>query len=472
MELVTTFFSSLLSLWLDAAFWIIFGLIVSGILKATLSSDKLGRHFRGSGPLPAIKAALMGIPLPLCSCGVIPAAVGLRRAGASKSATTAFLISTPETGVDSIAISYALLGPFMAVIRPIAATTSAITAAMLVLVSDKEETEKKSTSEKAASCCGSKQEKDTVVETPKTTASSNCCSSNKEKATLEATPQTAPSKTSSCCSSNKEKAIVEAVPQASPTKTSSCCSSKNEATAVNLVTATKPAASLNLASSPSSMGEIKSVKTEETLDEAVEKESWIQKLWQGQRFAFTNLITSLSMWLIIGLVMSALVVTFIPPETLADISRGPMAMFLMAIIGVPMYICASASTPLAAGFMLAGVSPGAVLVFLLAGPASNMATLGIVQKELGTRSLISYLVGVVGIAILFGYLTNFLVDHYGINIDTQLANGGEFVPSPLAWISGIVLAALIAWDLFKKYRARPSKPSPAPTSSCCKSKSA
>lgn len=360
MESFAIFLDTLLDLWLDASFWLIIGLFVAGILKVTLSNDSLGRHLTGKGIWPGIKAAILGMPLPLCSCGVIPAAVGLRRGGASKSATTAFLISTPETGVDSIAISYALLGPFMAIIRPIAATSSAIAAAILVLLTDKENS-------------------DQTVNSEQNTQTTRCCSSK-----------------SSCCGSSSQ-----------PPKT-----------------------------------------------------SWLTKLWQGQRYAFTELIEDLSLWLIAGLIISALVVTFVPSEALVEISRSPWAMILMALIGVPMYICASASTPIAAGLMLAGVSPGAVLVFLLAGPATNMATLGIVHKELGIRALISYLVGVIGVAILFGYLTNFLVDHLSINIQAQLAASNQFLPPVVAWISGIVLALIIGNDLLK--RVRPKK-----TSSCC-----
>jgi len=362
METMALFFDTLLDLWLDASFWLIIGLIVAGILKATLSNDRLAVHLAGRGIWPSIKAAILGMPLPLCSCGVIPAAVGLRRGGASKSATTAFLISTPETGVDSIAISYALLGPFMAIIRPIAATASAITAAFLVLVSDND----------------------------------------------NHTPVAASKQTSSGCSSH-------------------CCSSN------------KPA------------------------DEHKphQPKSWLKKLWEGQRYAFTDLIADLSLWLIAGIIISALVVTFIPSEALVEISRGPWAMLLMALIGVPMYICASASTPIAAGLMLAGVSPGAVLVFLLAGPATNMATLGIVHKELGTRALTSYLTGVIGVAILFGYLTNFLVDNLSINIDAQLAASNDLLPNSLAWVSGIFLAIIVINDLWKRFSPK-SKPA-----SCC-----
>ncbi len=353
METIKLFFSTLLELWLDASFWLILGLVIAGLLKTTLHSDKLASQLTGKGLWPAIKAAILGIPLPLCSCGVIPAAMGLRRAGASKSATTAFLISTPETGIDSISISYALLGPFMAIIRPVAATTSAIVAAILVLMTDKDHP------------------------TPQ--------------------PKHEPDTSSSCCSSG--------------------CGCNSEKTAM-------PETQL----------------------------SWSAKLWQGQRYAFTELIEDLSLWLIAGLIVSALVVTFIPSEALAEISRGPWAMLLMAIIGVPMYICASASTPLAAGLMFAGVSPGAVLVFLLAGPATNMATLGIVKNELGIRSLFSYLIGVVGVAILFGYLTNYLIDQFSINIQVQLASSNEVIPASLAWISGLALAAIIINDIWKKIR--------------------
>ncbi|WP_394241166.1 SO_0444 family Cu/Zn efflux transporter [Vibrio astriarenae] len=353
MNTLESFLMTWLDLWLDSAFWIIIGLIVAGVLKSLMNTNKLGFLFKGAGLWPAVKATVLGAPLPLCSCGVIPAALGMRRSGASKSSTVAFLISTPETGVDSISISYALLGPFMAIIRPIAAMSSAIVAAILVLFTDKETPT------------------NTEVKSNKNDCSSSCCST-------------------------------------------------------------------------------KSVQNTEA--------SWAKRLWKGQLFAFTELIADLSIWLIIGLTASALVVTFIPPEALADISRGPWAMLIMALIGVPMYICASASTPLAAGFMLAGVSPGAVLVFLLAGPATNMATLGIVYNQLGKRVLASYLTGVIGVALMFGYLTNLLVDELSIDIQTQLASNNHFIPDSIVWISAIALVMLIIRDLYLRMKNMLMKP--------------
>ena len=128
MDLLNNFWH----LFLLSAPWLMLGLFIAGLLNVYLPANFLNRHLGKEGLWTTVKAAFIGAPMPLCSCGVIPAAIGLRRAGASKSATTAFLVSTPETGVDSVSVSYVLLGPFMAVIRPIAAVCSAIVAGVLV----------------------------------------------------------------------------------------------------------------------------------------------------------------------------------------------------------------------------------------------------------------------------------------------------------------------------------------------------
>jgi uncharacterized membrane protein YraQ (UPF0718 family) len=117
---VEALLGNFLKLFIESAPWLLLGFAVAGVIKALVPEDLLASQLGKPGLASTVKAALIGAPLPLCSCGVIPAAVGLRRSGASKSATTAFLISTPETGVDSVSVSYALLGPFMAVIRPVA----------------------------------------------------------------------------------------------------------------------------------------------------------------------------------------------------------------------------------------------------------------------------------------------------------------------------------------------------------------
>ncbi len=97
--------TNFVTLFVESAPWLLLGFTLAGVIKALVPEDLLARQLGQPGLQSTVKAALLGAPLPLCSCGVIPAAVGLRRSGASKSATTAFLISTPETGVDSVSIS-------------------------------------------------------------------------------------------------------------------------------------------------------------------------------------------------------------------------------------------------------------------------------------------------------------------------------------------------------------------------------
>ncbi|HFD88234.1 MAG TPA: permease, partial [Gammaproteobacteria bacterium] len=306
------FLENLLELCLEAAPWLLLGMIIGGLLKAWIPIKMMERHLGGQGFMPVVKAAILGAPLPLCSCGVIPAALALRKAGASKRATVSFLVSTPETGVDSVSITYALLGPFMAIVRPIASITSALVAGMLA------------------------GRNESPADQPATTG-------------LGAIPV----QVASCCSSD------------SGDGESSCCGGEDAGA--------KPEAA-----------------------------GFAGRTLDGLNYAFGQLLGDMLLWLAVGLIFAALVKTFVPATFLAQWGSGLPAMLLMTLIGIPMYVCATASTPIAAGLMLAGVSPGVALVFLMAGPATNIATLGIISKELDRRAIIGYLTGVIGVALLAG----------------------------------------------------------------------
>lgn len=332
---------SFIDLFVESAPWLLVGFSVAGLIKSVLPEDLLARQLGKPGASSVFKAAVLGAPLPLCSCGVIPAAIGLRRAGASKAATTSFLISTPETGVDSISISYALLGPVMAIARPLAAITSAIAAGLLVGNADE------------PNDGGSSEE------------SQNCCSAK----------------------------------------------------------SVSPAAKMAL------MGRLRA----------------------ALNYTFIDLVRDISGWLLLGLLMAATIKAFVPTEFLAQWGSGLLAFIVMAVIGVPMYICATASTPMAAGLLFAGVSPGAVLVFLLVGPATNVATVGLVAKELGRRALYAYLGAVVGVAFLFGFGLNKLSEHLQLNFLQQAEYAHELVNPAVGNGSAIILAALITYSLWRKY---------------------
>ncbi|KPM83765.1 SO_0444 family Cu/Zn efflux transporter [Pseudoalteromonas lipolytica] len=395
MDLLNNFWH----LFLLSAPWLMLGLFIAGLLNVYLPANFLNRHLGKEGLWTTVKAAFIGAPMPLCSCGVIPAAIGLRRAGASKSATTAFLVSTPETGVDSVSVSYVLLGPFMAIIRPIAAVFSAIVAGVLVgkdsELQQVQSTESDKESTKADSCCSSKQ--------PKPVTTTSCCSKE------------APAKPAqSCCSSKESQPIQEQQQSCSTEKAApiqkSCCSSEQPTKAV---------------------------------------ESRFSKLKRAVSFSCNKLLEDTMIWLMIGLFFAALVQTYVPESFLSQWGNGILAMLVVILISIPMYICATASTPIAAGLLLSGVSPGAVLVFMLAGPATNIATLGVVGKELGKRAVFAYLIGVIGTALAFGFLTDYLVAQYGFVVAPMMGEEHEVLPHWLSLAAGIVLAILILRLLLK-----------------------
>lgn len=463
--------TNFIHLFLESAPWLLLGLVLAGLLKVFVPMAWMHKQLGGHGVKTVFKAALLGAPLPLCSCGVIPAAVGLRRAGASKAATTSFLVSTPETGVDSITVSYVLLGPFMAIVRPIAAITSAIVAGLLVgrddddgvPVAAKPQSENTTTTNVETSCCASKKA-DTVqhagvkmtavkaesVLSPMASAKvlsaeqapkqSSCCASK-----TDAPSQSASSE--SCCSTNA------AEPKKPDAVKSSCCSSPAEpkVAALSSCCASK--------SAPANQGE--AANTAETScctstqDMATElkQNSVMSRVFSGLHYAATDLVKDTTLWLLVGLFFAALVQTYVPSDFLVKWGDGILAMLVMVLVSIPMYICATASTPIAAGLLLAGVSPGAVLVFMMAGPATNIATLGVVTKELGKRALYGYLGGVIGVALAFGVLVNYLVDTFGFKVMPQIGEEHALLPQGVVAVSGIVLAILMAkvlWDMIPK----------------------
>ncbi len=369
--------ANFIDLFLDSAPWLVLGLILAGMLKMFVPMSWMQKQLGGHGFKTTVKAAILGAPLPLCSCGVIPAAVGLRRSGASKAATTSFLVSTPETGVDSVTISYVLLGPFMAIVRPIAAVISAIVAGLLVGRDDQPQNINSKASDESA----------------KEPLKGSCCSSKKNDV-------------SSCATSSaeKHKHSIESEPD--------CCDSSKD------------------------------------IAQELQGTPLIKRIVKGLHFAATDLVRDTTVWLLVGLFFAALVQTYVPADFLVKWGDGILAMLVMVIISVPMYICATASTPIAAGLLLAGVSPGAVLVFMLAGPATNIATLGVVAKELGKRALWGYLGGVLGVALISGIVVNYLVVTFGFVVMPQIGEQNALLPDAVVYSSSILLAILMAKVFF------------------------
>lgn len=421
------FLQNLLDLLLEAAPWLVLGFTLGGLIKALIPTAFLQKHLSGNNLSSVSKAAVLGAPLPLCSCGVIPVALGLRQAGASKPATTSFLVATPETGIDSISVTYALLGPFMAIVRPIAALSSALVSGLLIILFDQEKSSKNPDQSKAAtsSCCSEPTEKAVVA------VQTSCCSSTEAEKPV-----------STCCSStqsdvNSSKAEEQSTTCCSSVKeevSSSCCSSEVEQQESSCCSSTQEEETSSCCSSQPEKAE----------------QTWVQKATSGVQYAFTNLLDDIIVWLMIGMLFAALANTFLPADFLAQWGQGLIAMIIMVFAGIPMYICATASTPVAAGLMMAGVSPGVALVLMLTGPATNISTLGVIQREMGKRTMVLYLIGVVATAITAGLIVNALVDAFGINIQAEMGEHG-MAALWLQWLSLILLAgfALRRWLPFK-----------------------
>jgi len=328
------FINNFILLFTESAPFLLLGLLLAGVIRLMIP-DKWITNTLGENSSVAT-AALIGTPLPLCSCSVIPTAMGIRRAGASKASTASFMVATPETGVDSIGVTLALMGPVMAIARPIAAIFSAIVAGKLVRWWD--------------------------VETP---------------------------------------------PIQEPVKSSCCGCSKKE-----------------------------------------EPNLW-EKSKEVVQYGFGKLLSDFMGWLLIGLFFAALIQTYVPPSLLSQYGDGIVAMLLIVLISIPMYICATASTPIAAGLMMSGISPGAALVFMLTGPATNIATLMVVKNELGSRSLVAYLTGVIISALIMGFSFDWLLAYLEISIEVTQGHHSDMT-SMVYSAAAVVLASLITWQYIKK----------------------
>lgn len=385
MTFLSSFLAAFLDLWLQSAPYLLLGFGIAGLLHTFLPPARVAAWLGEKSPFAVLRAALIGVPLPLCSCSVVPVAAQLRRSGAGRGATTAFLISTPETGVDSIAITYALTDPIMTIARPIGAFFSATVGGYL----------------------------------------QNWL--------------------------NPEAAAAPA-PIAAPVG-GSCCSAKKAAGEMPASAADKGGSSAREPSTAS-----KSITV-------------AKRVALAAQHGFGTLLGTLALYLVVGfLIAAAITVALEHFEPLRLALASPWAMLWMLLAGVPMYVCASSATPLVAVLIAQGLSPGAGLVFLMSGPATNAATIVVLRQMLGTRGVAIYLAAIAGSAVLCGFALNAVYaalggPHFAHAHHAAHEHGATL--NLLSVASGIVLAALIVAALWRRYAVRSPRvePSPAPAGS-------
>ena len=325
--------------------YLLLGFLFAGLLHSFVPSKLYHKYLAKPTFGSVVNAALLGIPLPLCSCGVIPTAMSLRKEGASKGATTSFLIATPQTGVDSILATYGMMGLPFAIVRPVAALCTALFGGA------------------AANIFGKEGEGNTAAEVPAHDHHHHDhCDCG-------------------CDSHTKHR----------------------------------------------------------------------NKLVEALHYAYVEMIADIGKWLLIGLLVAGLITVLIPDNAFTVFQGNTLAsMLLVLCIAVPMYLCATGSIPIAVALMLKGLTPGAGLVLLMAGPACNFASMLVVKKVLGTRSLIIYLASIVIGAVGFGYLIDFL--HFGgyvnflgsLQVADACGHGCEGGDSWFAWLCTAALLLLVA----------------------------
>lgn len=297
-------------------------------------------------------AALFGIPLPLCSCGVIPTAMSLRREGASKGSAVSFLISTPQTGVDSIVATYSLMGLPFAVVRPIVALLTALMGGQMVNWFDNDN---------------------------KSAIANDCNDDGGE------------SDDDNCgCG----------------------CGCEKEGKAVTF---------------------------------------W-GKMKEALEYAFVDMMSDIGKWLVIGLVVAGLITVLVPDSFFAIFADNSiLSMLLVLCMAVPMYLCATGSIPIAVALMMKGLTPGAGLVLLMAGPASNLASILVVRKVLGRKTMLIYLASIIAGAIGFGLVIDHLLPReWFVSSLTAAAECCHETTPWWAWLCTIVLALLLFYALVLK----------------------
>lgn len=322
---------------LQMAPWLLFGFLAAGLLSLCLTPALVGRFLgRTAGNRAVVTAVMLGVPLPLCSCGVLPVAAGLRRGGAGKGAIAAFLMATPQTGLDSFFATYALLGWVYALVRPLTALVTGLVGGFLVQAADSE----------------------------------------------DGTTAIAP-----------------------------------------------------VADEPHPSGSL---------------------LWRALRYGFFRLFGNVAPALLLGLIISALILVLVPADFFENPVYGSdwVAFPVMLLVGIPLYVCSTASIPVALALMAKGISPGAALVFLIVGPALNGASLTMLIGMLGRRCTLIHLAVISAFAVLAGLLLNAADAAWSIlpEFVASAAECGAVCPSEglapsVRLLCGIVLCGLLALHL-------------------------
>ena len=335
-------------LFLEMSPYLLLGLIFVALLNLLVTKDLIVKQVGKRNFWSVFKAALVGVPLPLCSCGVVPTAAYMKKSGGSNGATVSFLISTPQTGIDSILATYGMMGWVFAIYRPIVALVMGMAGGLAVHFFDKE---------------------------------------------------------------NTGKVAKKSLPKF-----------------------------ININNFQ--------VKKKEKLEDRIRK---------TLNYSFIEFVDDIAPQFIVGLVVAGLISFFIPTEFISSIglNSGILAMLIMIALGIPMYVCATASIPIAVTLMSKGFSPGTALVFLIAGPATNAASISIISKTIGKKLTIVYISTIIIFSLIFGLILDWLFLTFGLQLSEHIFHGHNHDAESLGmltkYITSAIFFVLISGSIYRLY---------------------
>lgn len=335
MGFIKEYFIALFNLTADMAPYLLLGFLFAGLLKVFLPANLMSKYLGKSSFSSVLNATILGIPLPLCSCGVLPAGISLHKNGASKGASVSFLVSTPQTGVDSILVTWSMLGLPFAIIRPIAALFTGVAGGLLTNKIEKEK--------------------------------------------------------------------------------------------------------------------VKPVDPEPLVETKKQKPS-VKEIF---KYAFVEMLNDIAKWLIIGLLIAAFIEVLIPDNFFSEFQiSGILGMLIILVASIPLYVCATSSVPIAAVLLLKGISPGALLVFLMAGPATNAAAITVIGQNMGKKTVAIYLSVLIAGSLLFGLLIDYLLPGNWFMPLLETMNGHEhsLLPQWLNYFSVAFLTFMLVYNYYNRIK--------------------
>ncbi|MBR4533662.1 MAG: SO_0444 family Cu/Zn efflux transporter [Bacteroidaceae bacterium] len=399
LEFLEHYWDALVMMTAEMAPYLLLGFLIAGLLRVFVPRSLYAKHLAPNNMKSVVKAAAIGVPLPLCSCGVIPTTVGLRKEGASHGACTSFLIATPQTGVDSIIATYSLMGLPFAIVRPLAALFTAMFGGWLVSRRKTDghhghgqEGERGTTdpSHQGGEACGEHHHEDEV----------ECgCGHHHHEDEVEC----------GCGHHHHHEEEVECG-----------CGHHHH-------------------------------------HEGHEAEGVWCKIKGALDYAFVDMMQDVGKWLVVGLLIAALISVVVPNEWLAALHDYKLLnMLIVLAVAIPMYVCATGSIPIAVSLMAKGLTPGAALVLLMAGPAVNSASMLVIGKVFGRRTLTLYLVAIIVGAIAFGLGIDYLLPQEWFAVQSGIADLGGHCAHSLSvwdWVWIVLLVGLLVnafWEAHRK----------------------